>query len=133
MNDAARRGFSKLVCYLHQQGKTCTTDAMDDAAVNGHLDIVRFLHMYRHEGCTTDAIDLAARNGHLEVVKYLTFHRFEGCTDNAMNDAAAYGHDRIVAFLKQHWMARSNYERAATLAHRAGHGAIASLLGRSFF
>ncbi|CAK4519528.1 unnamed protein product [Aphanomyces euteiches] len=114
MNDAARRGFSKLVCYLHQQGKTCTTDAMDDAAVNGHLDIVRFLHMYRHEGCTTDAIDLAARNGHLEVVKYLTFHRFEGSTDNAMNDAAAYGHDRIVAFLKQHWMARSNYERAAT-------------------
>ncbi len=45
--------------------------AMDRAAANGHLEVVRWLHANRTEGCTTSAMDDAAKNGHLEVVQWL--------------------------------------------------------------
>lgn len=43
------------------------TAAMDEAAKNGHIDVVKFLHSNRQEGCTGGAMDMASRNGHLEV------------------------------------------------------------------
>lgn len=44
-----------------------STAAMDQAAKNGHLDVVQFLHYNRQEGCTGGAMDMASRNGYLEV------------------------------------------------------------------
>jgi hypothetical protein len=41
----------------------------DYAAENGHLDVVKWLHAHRSEGCTTDAMDKAAANNHLEMVQ----------------------------------------------------------------
>ncbi|GMF25643.1 unnamed protein product [Phytophthora fragariaefolia] len=61
---------------------------MDAAAACGHLDVVKWLHLYRTEGCTTTAMDLAAANGHLEIVKWLHSHRIEGCTTAAMDNSA---------------------------------------------
>src|SRR6476620_4102468 len=69
------------------------------AAENGHLDIVKFLHINRAEGCTKDAMDYAARKGHLDVVKFLHINRTEGCTEWAMNCAAKGGHLDIVKYL----------------------------------
>lgn len=66
----------------------CTRAAMNDAAANGHLNVVRWLHDNRTEGCTTAAMDLAAANGHLEVVQWLHDNRSEGCTTDAIDDAA---------------------------------------------
>ena len=40
---------------------------MDEAAKNGHLDVLRWLHENRQEGCTGGAMDMASRHGHLEV------------------------------------------------------------------
>lgn len=40
---------------------------MDEAAKNGHLDVVIWLHENRQEGCTGGAMDMAGRHGHLEV------------------------------------------------------------------
>ena len=62
-----------------------TTDAMDWAALNGHLPMVQWLHQNRTEGCTTDAMDWAAMEGHLHVVQWLHENRTEGCTTDAMN------------------------------------------------
>ena len=56
-------------------------NAMDYAAKNGHLEVVKCLHENRTEGCTKDAMDWAAKNGHLEVVKWLHDNRTEGCTN----------------------------------------------------
>ena len=44
---------------------------MNWAAINGHLELVKFLHKNRKEGCTEYAMDLAAKYGHSEVVKWL--------------------------------------------------------------
>ena len=44
---------------------------MDSVAKKGYLSDIVWLHKNRTEGCTTDAMDWAARNGHLEVIKEL--------------------------------------------------------------
>jgi hypothetical protein len=51
---------------------------VDNAASNGHLEVVQWLNSNRTEGCTPKAMDWAARNGHLEVVQWLHFNRIEG-------------------------------------------------------
>lgn len=60
----------------------CSTNAMDYAAMYGHLEIVKWLHENRTEGCTTNAMDSART---LKMVKSLHANRAEGCTTGAMD------------------------------------------------
>ncbi|KDO18079.1 hypothetical protein SPRG_16517 [Saprolegnia parasitica CBS 223.65] len=102
LDDVAGRGFLSLVQALHERGVKCSTDAMDKAAGNGHLDVVRFLHAHRSEGCTDKAMSQAATNGHLEVVEFLHAARTEGCTVDALDGAIRHGHLDVVRFLVEH-------------------------------
>ncbi|TMW57769.1 hypothetical protein Poli38472_014372 [Pythium oligandrum] len=103
MDYAASQGHLAIVRLLHEyRSEGCTTDAMDHAARCGLLAIVRFLHENRHEGCTQMAMDYAAANGHLDVVQFLHEHRHEGCTTNAMDEAAKNGHLDVVQYLHRH-------------------------------
>ncbi|RQM17405.1 hypothetical protein B5M09_011464 [Aphanomyces astaci] len=43
---------------------------MNDAAPNGHLEVVEFLHHERSEGYDPQTLRLAIGRGHLEIVKY---------------------------------------------------------------
>ncbi|EGG22276.1 hypothetical protein DFA_04394 [Cavenderia fasciculata] len=79
-----------------------TTEVMDLAAKNGHIEIVKFLSEHRTEGATNRAMDMAAGNGHFEVVKYLHFNRTEGATTYAMDYAAQNGHIEVFKFLHEH-------------------------------
>lgn len=96
---AAERGNLDMVEFLHFNGVSCTTVAMNKASEYGHKLIVKFLHYNRSEGCTTDAMDLAAANGHIDIVKFLHYNRSEGCTTDAMDFASAYNFLDIVKFL----------------------------------
>ncbi len=62
-------GFSHCLVlpFLVWCGVVCRTEAMDEAAKNGHLDVVTWLHEHRQEGCTGGAMDMAGRHGHLDV------------------------------------------------------------------
>ena len=75
--------------------------AMDWAAQEGHLQVVKWLHENRSEGCTSDAMDGAAQEGHLDVVKWLHENRSEGCTSDAMDGAAQEGHLDVVKWLHE--------------------------------
>ncbi|GAX84523.1 hypothetical protein CEUSTIGMA_g11944.t1 [Chlamydomonas eustigma] len=98
MDDAARDGHLDVVIWLHfNRTEGCTENAMDKAARYGHLDVVKWLHENRTEGCTRYAMDDAAANGHLDVVIWLHLNRTEGCTKNAMDFAAGYGRREMVA------------------------------------
>jgi len=59
----------------HVPLRPCTTWAMDSAASNGHLEVIKWLHTNRTEGCTYKAMDWASLKGHLEVVKWLRDNR----------------------------------------------------------
>jgi hypothetical protein len=89
----------KLAKVYRYRSVWAATDPMDDAAANGELEAVQWLHLYRTEGCTTAAMDSAAANGHLDVVKWLHANRSEGCTGSAMEFAAGNGHLEIVQWL----------------------------------
>ncbi|KDO28556.1 hypothetical protein SPRG_06414 [Saprolegnia parasitica CBS 223.65] len=99
LDDVAGKGFLPLVRSLHERGLECSRDAMDNAAANGHLEVVRFLHFNRTEGCTTKALDEAIRNGHLAIVRFLIEHRSEGASRNMLDCAAANGHLEVVQYL----------------------------------
>ncbi|KAJ0412050.1 hypothetical protein ATCC90586_004596 [Pythium insidiosum] len=99
---AATNGHLEMVRYLHEtRSEGGSVAAMDGAARHGHLHVVEFLHAHRDEGCTTAAMDQAAANGHLAVVRFLHEQRQEGCTTAAMNLAAKHGHLDVVRFLHE--------------------------------
>ena len=99
--DIIKSGNLEGVIQWHNDGKEITYEAMDEAAENGHLNIVKWLHENRTEGCSTKAIDDAAGNGFLDVVKWLHENRTEGCTTSAIDLAAISGHFDIVKFLHE--------------------------------
>ncbi|KAG1702225.1 hypothetical protein DVH05_010015 [Phytophthora capsici] len=99
MDQAAANGHLEMIKWLHEEHAWCTMQAMNYAASNGHLEVVKFLHKNRTEGCNTDAMDLAAGNGHLNVVEWLHVNRSEGCTTYAMDSAAKNGYVDVVKWL----------------------------------
>ncbi|KAG3085297.1 hypothetical protein PC121_g5217 [Phytophthora cactorum] len=103
MDDAAANGHLEVVKWLHvNRSEGCTTAAMDCAAANGHLETVKWLHSCRLEGCTSKAMDGAAENGHLDVIQWLYVNRFEGCTQKAIEGSLSNGHLRVAEWLHSH-------------------------------
>lgn len=104
-DDAAANGHLQVVKWLRANTKTpCTNGAMDRAATNGHLKVVRFLHNRRKEGCTKAAMDGAARNGHLEVVRFLFENRSEYCSSTGISETF---HVDVLDFLRTNGQLRN--------------------------
>lgn len=100
MNWAAHNNHLHIIKWLHEnRSEGCNHFAMNSAAANGHLDVVKWLHQNRNEGCTVNAMDYAAKEGQLHVIKWLHKHRSEGCTQNAMDYAAKEGHLDVIIWL----------------------------------
>ncbi|KAG1702111.1 hypothetical protein DVH05_009903 [Phytophthora capsici] len=102
LDEAAGQGYIEALEWGLEHGGVCTTAAMDAAASNGHLEVVRWLHRHRTDGCTKRALDDAASYGHLEVVRWLHYNRTEGCSIKAMDGAATHGHLDVVKWLHRH-------------------------------
>ncbi|KAF4142998.1 Ankyrin repeats (many copies) [Phytophthora infestans] len=140
---AANKGFLDVVQWLYTEyGHDCQTDifnigvrrrgrlwmdanAMDTAAEDGHLDVLKYFYELQIAGetrlqCTKNAMDGAAKNGYLGVVKFLHDNRREGCTTVAMDTAAAHGHLDMVKWLHQYRTEGCTHvamDRAASLGH----------------
>ncbi|TMW59362.1 hypothetical protein Poli38472_004431 [Pythium oligandrum] len=100
MDQAALEGDINLVRVIHELGLgNCTTTALDFSAMKGDMEMIKFLHFNRSEGCTPNAMDGAAEAGRFDAVEFLHDHRTEGCTRNAIDLAARNGHEDIVKFL----------------------------------
>ncbi|ETW04340.1 hypothetical protein, variant [Aphanomyces invadans] len=94
---AALNGHLEVVEFLHSTGSVLSP---------GHLAVVEFLHTHRCEGCRALAMDRAAANGHLNV----------GCTAWAV---AAHGHLRVIQYLLQN---RDEGGMAGTIDKAASKG-----------
>jgi hypothetical protein len=104
---AASRGHLAVVQTLVKGRPACkVTPAMEDAAIAGHLPVLRWLHenaaSARTQRMTLDAMDSAAVNGHLDVLQWLHDNRQESCTTRAMDGAARAGRLEIVQWLHAH-------------------------------
>lgn len=77
----------------------CSEEALDEAAINGHLEVVRYFHKKRRERCTQKGIDGAAENGKIETVYYLHTQQNNVCTAEGLNGAAKNGHTEIVKYI----------------------------------
>ncbi|OQS06654.1 hypothetical protein THRCLA_20322 [Thraustotheca clavata] len=88
MDNAVKARSLELLKILHERSiGECTKNAMDIAAANGDLDIVRFLNENRSEGCTYRAFKMIAKKyKHYDVLAFGTvgffLHRFFGFTKN---------------------------------------------------
>ncbi|KAL3669252.1 hypothetical protein V7S43_005634 [Phytophthora oleae] len=116
-----------MVRFLHEEGATCTTGAMDSAASGGHLEIVQYLQENRVEGCTKDAMTNAVINGHADVVLYLGESRHEGPHEYALERTAAQGNVACVDALIRCSIRGCLFE-ARRAAFQAGHPRVAVLL-----
>ncbi len=103
MDYAAGNGHLDLVKWLHKnRTDVCATNAMNYAALNGHLEVVKWLHKNRTEGCTTFAMNYASFNGYLDVVKWLHENRSEGRITSAIDYAVRNGHPDVIKWLSAH-------------------------------
>jgi hypothetical protein len=102
-NTAAKYGYLEFLIYLFEAKKVlgCTHLALDEAAKNGHFEIVKWLHSHRSEGCTSLAMIGAARNGQLEIMQWLHTTRSD-CAEIhpiAVLRAAQYGQLEVIKWL----------------------------------
>ncbi|KAF1321043.1 Ankyrin repeat-containing protein, partial [Globisporangium splendens] len=95
---AAERGDLHIVKWLRKNvsgaifmNQHSSISTMEYAAMDGHLDVIQWLHEKQISGPTTNVIHFAARNGHLHVVEWFHANRNEGCPTKAMGDTAENG------------------------------------------
>ncbi|RHY22297.1 hypothetical protein DYB32_009540 [Aphanomyces invadans] len=132
---AARGGPVSLLEWLVAHGSDkCTRRALDDAASNGHLDVVLWLLESEKVVVVQDiesghpidwslAIDGAAAGGHLAVLQALVNCK-DGltATTGAMDKAAANGHVEVLEYLHTH---RSEGFTAKAVHAAASNGHLA--------
>lgn len=100
-DEAAANGHLEVLKWLHQSGALCTTSAMEWAARNSRLSVATWLHLNRSEGCTEEAMDDAAACDNSDVVLFLHHNRHEGCGMLASACVADFGEMKIVQWLKE--------------------------------
>jgi hypothetical protein len=61
----------------------CTDAALQQAARNGHVDVLRWLVEHYPEKCSDDLVEIAGKGGHLDMVRYLD--------ENTNQRASAWG------------------------------------------
>ena len=92
--------FKKYMYPGKKTGNWYTWNASGDvAASNGYLSLIK--DRETSMGFTANAMDFAAMKGHLEIVKWLHLNRTEGCSGGAMVQASAHRHPEVVEWLKQ--------------------------------
>lgn len=103
MDEAAANGHLDVVQWLDQnRSEGCTTKAMDSAAWHGHVHVLEYLHTHRHEGCTIAALTDAASHGQLDTVKWLHKNRSEGCSADTQRHALCFGHTHVLEYMARH-------------------------------
>ncbi|EFA84709.1 hypothetical protein PPL_01701 [Heterostelium album PN500] len=110
----SRSNQLEMIQWLHvHRSEGCTTELMDNA-VAFDLETVVWLYKNRGEGCTTMALYNAAINGQLEIFKFLEEHYSHlPLKDNIFTDTCKAGHLDMVEYL--HYNRTEPYWSALTM------------------
>ncbi|KAG6620087.1 ankyrin-like protein [Phytophthora cinnamomi] len=121
MNGAAANGYILVVRWLHENDKAeYCSNAMDNAAEFGHLEVLQWLNEHRYGDNAVNAMDLAAMNGHLEVVQWLHANAVSAATPLGFDLAAEGNHLDVVQWLHEN-LREGCTTQAMDLAAKRGH------------
>lgn len=142
INYAARGGLLDIIIFIHttnneniancNYGRVCSKNAMDNAALIGNLNIIKWLHKNRTEGCSKNAFYNACKNGHYDVAEWLIINKREYCayTSRNIDNAAANGNLKIIELL-DHYKISLPSKRAMNLAAEKGYLLVVQYLHKN--
>jgi len=120
INAAARQGNLEMVKYCVANECPMYEDACANAAENGHLEILKYLHEEVKAPWNRGTASWAAKNGHLHILEYLVERKFDKYSELACEYAATHGHLDCLKYL--HETAKAPWNRfAAFRAHMFNH------------
>ncbi|KDO18760.1 hypothetical protein SPRG_15948 [Saprolegnia parasitica CBS 223.65] len=76
-----------------------TVQALEYAALNGHLHVLHWLSRFQNDGVMSEALAWACVHGHLDVARYLCEVWHVPVSQTALATAAHTGHRRLVRYL----------------------------------
>eukprot|EP00644_Phytophthora_capsici_P009181 jgi/Phyca11/541441/estExt2_Genewise1Plus.C_PHYCAscaffold_60788 len=161
MTVAAKSGHAEIVRFLRSNvAMDDAVPALQDAAVNGHVEVVDALLPY-YSGlaqgafivasgngqtevvrllldlgfttffpCTVGAMDGAAARGRLDILQRLQLTRREGCSSAAFIGAAAHAHLEVLWWLGEFYSKLARPAEMVEAAAQNGHIRVVELLWR---
>jgi hypothetical protein len=113
---AARQGNLEMLKYYIANECPVDEDACTNAAENGHLECLKYLHEEVKAPWDHDTAAEAAENGHLHILEYLVEREYDNYNEKACSNAAWKGHLDCLKFL--HETAKAPWDsRAVICAH----------------
>ena len=117
---AAEQGNLEMVKYCVANKCPIGTGACADAAENGHLACLKYLHEKAKAPWDRRTAHWAALNGHLHILEYLVERKFDQFGEFTCMDAAMRGHLDCLKYL--HETAKAPWDsRAVRFAHENKH------------
>ena len=98
---AARQGNLEMVKYCVANECPINEYACARAALNGHLECLKYLREEAKAPWDYGTSFWAARNGHLHILEYLVERKYDQYSELACNWAAKYGHLNCLKYLHE--------------------------------
>ena len=117
INKAAIQGNIEMVKYCVANKCPMDETSCVEAAYNGHLECLKYLHEVAKAPCGTGTADTAAEYGQLHVLEYLVERKFDDLDEYTCECAARKGHSDCLKFL--HETAKAPWDsHAVRYAHK---------------
>jgi hypothetical protein len=113
---AARQGNLEMVKYCVANECFIDRKACENAAENGHLEVLKYLREEAKVPWDSDTASCAAGNGHLHILEYLVERKFDQYSTRVCWKAAGNGHLDCLKYLHETAKAPWNSE-AVRVAH----------------
>jgi hypothetical protein len=98
---AAKQGNLEMVKYCVANRCTVTADACAFAALEGHLECLKYLREEAKAPWDLRTASRAAENGHLHILEYLVERKYDQYHEWACQFAAKYGHLDCLKYLHE--------------------------------
>jgi len=118
--EAAEQGNLEMVKYCVANECPIDEDACACAAINGHLECLKYLREEAKALWDSGTASRAAQNGHLHILEYLVERKYDQFNEYACQWAVIYGHLDCLKYLHETAKAPWNSE-AIHYAHKSNH------------